>query len=56
MELFNRWGNSNEKFIMKKKAIIVSGYFNPIHKGHLEYFHNAKSKADELFVIVNSWK
>lgn len=38
----------------KKKAIIVSGYFNPIHKGHLEYFHNAKKLADELFVIVNS--
>ena len=39
---------------MKKKAIIVSGYFNPIHKGHLEYFNNAKSMADELFVIVNN--
>ena len=39
---------------MKKKAIIVSGYFNPIHKGHLEYFNNAKAQADELFVIVNS--
>ncbi len=39
---------------MKKKAIIVSGYFNPVHKGHLEYFHNAKTNADELFVIVNS--
>ena len=39
---------------MKKKAIIVSGYFNPIHKGHLEYFNNAKNLADELFVIVNS--
>ena len=39
---------------MKKKAIIVSGYFNPVHKGHLEYFENAKSIADELFVIVNS--
>lgn len=39
---------------MKKKAIIVSGYFNPIHKGHLEYFNNSKSLADELFVIVNS--
>ncbi|MEK9750150.1 MAG: hypothetical protein VW236_01185 [Flavobacteriaceae bacterium] len=21
---------------MKKKAVIVSGYFNPIHKGHLK--------------------
>ena len=38
---------------MKKKAIIVSGYFNPIHKGHLEYFNNAKALCDELFVIVN---
>ena len=39
---------------MKKKAIIVSGYINPIHKGHLEYFQNAKKLADFLFVIVNS--
>ena len=38
----------------KKKAIIVSGYFNPLHKGHLEYFNNAKSLADLLIVIVNS--
>ena len=37
-----------------KKAIIVSGYFNPIHKGHIEYFNNAKGLADELFVIVNN--
>jgi D-beta-D-heptose 7-phosphate kinase/D-beta-D-heptose 1-phosphate adenosyltransferase len=39
---------------MKKKAVIVSGYFNPIHKGHLEYFENAKKHADLLFVIINS--
>ena len=39
---------------MKPKIIIVSGYFNPIHKGHLEYFIHAKSKGDLLFVIVNS--
>ena len=38
----------------KQKAIIVSGYFNPIHKGHLEYFNNAKDLADKLFVIVNN--
>ncbi len=37
-----------------KKAIIVSGYFNPIHKGHIEYFQKAKNLADKLFVIVNS--
>ena len=38
----------------KKKVMIVSGYFNPIHKGHIEYFNNAKALADELFVIVNN--
>jgi cytidyltransferase-like protein len=39
---------------MNKKIVIVSGYFNPIHKGHLEYFIHAKAKGDLLFVIVNS--
>ena len=39
---------------MKPKAIIVSGYFNPLHKGHIEYFHLAKSNGDKLFVIVNN--
>lgn len=41
---------------MKQKAIIVSGYFNPLHKGHLELFRRAKEKADKLWVIVNSDK
>jgi D-beta-D-heptose 7-phosphate kinase/D-beta-D-heptose 1-phosphate adenosyltransferase len=39
---------------MKSKVIIVSGYFNPIHKGHIEYFQNAKKNGDKLFVIVNN--
>ena len=38
----------------KAKAVIVSGYFNPLHKGHLELFEKAKAKGDELWVIVNS--
>tara|TARA_B110000483_G_scaffold241716_1_gene325458 strand:+ start:1892 stop:2317 length:426 start_codon:yes stop_codon:yes gene_type:complete len=38
----------------KQKAIIVSGYFNPLHKGHIEYINNAKSLADTLFAIVNN--
>ena len=42
--------------VLKKKAIIVSGYFNPIHKGHLEYINSAKSLADILIVIVNNDK
>jgi cytidyltransferase-like protein len=39
---------------MKEKAIIVSGYFNPLHKGHIEYFKLARQGADFLFVIVNN--
>ena len=38
----------------KQKAIIVSGYFNPIHKGHIEYFHSARQVANKLIVIVNN--
>ena len=38
----------------KPKAIIVSGYFNPLHKGHLELFEKAKAAGNELWVIVNS--
>tara|TARA_A100001011_G_scaffold338849_1_gene369931 strand:+ start:1991 stop:2428 length:438 start_codon:yes stop_codon:yes gene_type:complete len=39
---------------MKKTAVIVSGYFNPVHKGHIDLFKKAKSKGDFLFVIVNN--
>lgn len=36
------------------KRICVSGYFDPVHVGHLEYFENAKTLGDELVVIVNN--
>tara|TARA_R110000824_G_scaffold173093_1_gene351109 strand:+ start:637 stop:1059 length:423 start_codon:yes stop_codon:yes gene_type:complete len=36
------------------KMVIVSGYFNPLHRGHIEYFENAKACGDKLCVIVNS--
>jgi len=39
-----------------KKAVIVSGYFNPLHKGHLELFEKAKERGDLLIVIVNNDK
>ena len=42
------------KIHISMKAIIVSGYFNPLHKGHLEYFNHAKAIADKLIVIVNN--
>ena len=37
-----------------KKLIIVSGYFNPLHKGHLDLFEKAKEVGDLLCVIVNN--
>jgi len=37
-----------------KTLVIVSGYFNPIHKGHIEYLNKSKQLGDELIVIVNS--
>lgn len=37
-----------------KKAVIVSGYFNPLHKGHLELFEKAKQVGDILIVLVNN--
>jgi cytidyltransferase-like protein len=40
--------------MQKQLAVIVSGYFNPVHKGHIEYFHEAKAIGDILFVIVNN--
>jgi cytidyltransferase-like protein len=32
----------------------VSGYFDPIHIGHIEYFKLSKNVADKLMVIVNN--
>ena len=37
-----------------KKLVIVSGYFNPLHKGHLDLFEKAKEHGDLLCVIVNN--
>ena len=38
----------------KKIRVAVSGYFDPIHVGHLEYLEMAKSLGDSLVVIVNN--
>ena len=38
-----------------RKVVVVSGYFNPLHKGHLELFRKAREYSDDfLIVIVNS--
>lgn len=36
------------------KASIVSGYFSPLHPGHLELFEAAQARSGYLIVIVNN--
>jgi len=36
------------------KVVAVSGYFDPIHIGHIEYFKLAKALGDKLIVILNN--
>lgn len=36
------------------KKICISGYFDPLHIGHLEYIKKSKELGDYLIVIVNS--
>ncbi|EME57529.1 adenylyltransferase/cytidyltransferase family protein [Amycolatopsis decaplanina] len=36
------------------KASIVSGYFNPLHQGHLDLFEAAQARSGYLIVIVNN--
>ena len=36
------------------KTVIVSGYFNPLHGGHLDMIEAAAKLGDHLIVIVNN--
>ena len=38
----------------KTISVAVSGYFDPIHVGHLDYLEHAKKLGDKLVVIVNN--
>jgi glycerol-3-phosphate cytidylyltransferase/D-beta-D-heptose 7-phosphate kinase/D-beta-D-heptose 1-phosphate adenosyltransferase len=37
-----------------QQASIVSGYFSPLHQGHLDLFEAARARAGYLIVIVNN--
>jgi len=39
---------------MSKKVIITSGFFNPVHIGHINLVTEAKKLGDYLVVIVNN--
>lgn len=36
------------------KRVIVSGYFNPLHGGHLDMIESAKALGDRLIVVINN--
>ena len=36
------------------KIVVTSGYFDPLHVGHIECLELAKQLGDKLIVIVNS--
>jgi len=38
------------------KTVIVSGYFNPLHGGHLDMIEAAAALGDQVIVIVNNDK
>ena len=38
----------------KKIVVCASGYFDPIHRGHIEYLELAKKLGDKLVVILNN--
>jgi len=38
----------------KEKVVIASGYFDPLHVGHVEYLNMAKTLGDTLVVIINN--
>lgn len=40
----------------KKIIVAISGYFNPLHIGHLEMITRAKELGDYLIVIINNDK
>ena len=37
-----------------KKVVITSGYFNPLHIGHINLIRDAKKLGDFLVVVVNN--
>lgn len=36
------------------RVVVISGFFNPLHCGHVDYIRAAASHGDKLIVIVNS--
>lgn len=40
--------------VKRKKIVMVSGGFDPVHIGHVRMFEEAKKLGDELVVVINN--
>ena len=47
-----KWSKSGESIVI----VPASGYFDPMHVGHIEYLEKAKALGDRFVVIVNNDK
>ena len=43
-----------KKIPRKKKIVMVSGGFDPVHIGHIRLFKEAKKLGDELVILLNN--
>lgn len=41
---------------MSQRVVVASGYFDPLHYGHIEYLQKSRDLGDKLIVIVNNDK
>jgi len=38
----------------QKKVVVTSGYFDPLHHGHIDLFKLSKKLGDHLIVVINN--
>lgn len=43
-----------DRIKQEKKVVLTSGYFDPLHHGHIELFKLSKKLGDYLIVVINN--
>lgn len=54
MPITSKTKKNKKKTVKRTVVVAVSGYFNPLHVGHLEMIQRAKKMGDKLVAIVNN--
>jgi len=55
-DIYKKYMGEYNNLLKTKKIIVASGYFDPLHIGHIEYLKLAKKLGSKLVVIVNNDK